>query len=520
MTELEFDLPRNRSNKIKVLGIGGGGSNAVSYMFQQGIKDVDFIVCNTDAQVLELSPVPVKIQLGKRGLGAGCIPDVGREATLENLEQIKEILSVNTEMLFVTAGMGGGTGTGGAPVVAQLARELNILTVGIVTMPFSFEGRKRRQQAENGIQEMRKYVDSLLIINNDKLRELYGDLKLGEAFHRADNILTTAARGIAEIITVPGYVNVDFEDVKTVMKNSGKAIMGSETAEGENRAIKAVQGALSSPLLNDNTIKGADNILLYINSGTDEVTLDEVSEITDYIQNEAGQTAEILWGNGTDERLGSKISVTLIATGFDSKKVQLPEPVKVYIGALTPSDDKTADSEPAKQPGENGQKPVAESDQPVIKKVSGDIFKSPIQAQEIMPVITNFSSDEIQLKASEPEPNQIAEPLKEQEEISLFAPVRNQHEDKPETNNQGDRDQLQKNAQDRIGKLRNLSTRFQNPDELAALENQPAYLRRNVQLSEPPAASDSQASRYALFTDDENNTDIRSNNSYLFDNPD
>lgn len=520
MTELEFDLPRNRSNKIKVLGIGGGGSNAVSYMFQQGIKDVDFIVCNTDAQVLELSPVPVKIQLGKRGLGAGCVPDVGREATLENIEQIREILAVNTEMLFITAGMGGGTGTGGAPVVAQLARELNILTVGIVTMPFSFEGRKRKQQADNGIQEMRKFVDSLLIINNDKLRELYGDLKLGEAFHRADNILTTAAKGIAEIITMAGYVNVDFEDVKTVMKNSGKALMGSETAEGENRAIKAVQGALSSPLLNDNTIKGADNILLYINSGTDEVTLDEVSEITDYIQNEAGQTAEILWGNGTDERLGSKISVTIIATGFDSKKIQLPEPVKVIIGGLTPTDGKPYDPEAAGKFGENGHKPANESDQPVLKKVSDEILHATSQAQEIMPVVTNLGNDEFQLKVIEPEPDQKFEPVEEQEIISLFAPVRSQQEDKPGTASQNDRDQLQKNAQDRIGKLRNLSVRLSNPDELAEMENQPAYLRRNVQLSEPPTGSESQTSRFTLFTDDDNNTDIRSNNSYLFDNPD
>jgi cell division protein FtsZ len=343
MPDLKFIQPKDRSNIIKVLGVGGGGSNAVSYMYQQGIRDVDFIVCNTDAQALDLSPIPTKVQLGSKGLGAGSMPEVGREATRENIEQVKEILSVNTKMLFITAGMGGGTGTGGAPVIAQAARELDILTVGIVTMPFLFEGRKRRQQAEAGIEEMRKYVDTLLLINNDKLRELYGNLTLSQAFHQADEVLTTAARGIAEIITIPGYVNVDFEDVKTVMKNSGKAIMGSAVAEGEDRALKAVEGALSSPLLDDNNIKGADNILLYITSGSQEISMDEVSEITDYIQNEAGQTAEILWGNGTDEKLGEKVSVTIIATGFDSKRKIDPMEGKRVVGSLGDTDKKPAD---------------------------------------------------------------------------------------------------------------------------------------------------------------------------------
>ncbi|MFA5419605.1 MAG: cell division protein FtsZ, partial [Bacteroidales bacterium] len=318
---LAFDLPKQRSSIIKVLGVGGGGSNAVSHMFKQGIKGVDFVICNTDSQAMDTSPIPNKIQLGETGLGAGAIPDVGREAAEKKAEDIRGILDNGTKMLFITAGMGGGTGTGAAPVIAKVAREMGILTVAIVTIPFMFEGRKRRLQAEQGIEELRKQVDTLLIISNEKLREIYGNLKLSEAFGKADDILTIAAKGIAEIITVTGYINVDFEDVKTVMKNSGTAIMGSAIAEGEDRARVAVEEAMSSPLLNDNKIVGASNILLYISSGKDEITFDEVTEITDYIQREAGQTAEIIWGNGYDESLGDKISITLIATGFEAPEI-------------------------------------------------------------------------------------------------------------------------------------------------------------------------------------------------------
>ena len=314
---LKFDMPKNQSSIIKVIGVGGGGSNAVTHMFNQGIEGVDFIICNTDAQALESSPVPTKIQLGSKGLGAGSIPSVGKEAALENLEDISQILESSTEMVFITAGMGGGTGTGAAPVIAEAAKEKGILTVGIVTIPFLFEGRKRKLQAEAGINELRNHVDCLLTICNDKLREVYGDLKLTEAFQKADNILTVAAKGIAELVTISGKVNVDFEDVRTVMTNSGTAIMGSATAEGNNRAIEAIKLALESPLLNDNQIKGADNILLYIASGTEEVTMDEVSDITDYIQTEAGFEAEMIWGTGSDDSLGDKLGVTLIATGFD-----------------------------------------------------------------------------------------------------------------------------------------------------------------------------------------------------------
>jgi cell division protein FtsZ len=316
---MKFDLPKDQASIIKVIGVGGGGSNAVNHMYNQGITGVDFVICNTDAQALELSPIPNKIQLGTtltEGLGAGANPEVGKNAAIEDIENIKAILENNTKMVFITAGMGGGTGTGAAPVIAQTAREMGILTVGIVTIPFSFEGRRRKQQADEGLQALRDNVDTMLVINNDKLRMMHGNLKMGEAFSKADDILTIAAKGIAEIITVAGYINVDFEDVKTVMKDGGTAIMGSATAEGEDRAIKAVSSALSSPLLNDNEIKGANFILLNVTSGSDEITMDEIDEITDYIQNEAGYTAELIWGNGTDESLGNSISVTVIATGF------------------------------------------------------------------------------------------------------------------------------------------------------------------------------------------------------------
>lgn len=318
---VKFDLPKDNSSIIKVIGVGGGGSNAVNHMYNQGIKGVDFMICNTDQQALDSSPVPHKIQLGAsltEGRGAGSIPEVGRNSAIENIDQIKEILEKNAKMVFVTAGMGGGTGTGAAPVIAKTAKELGILTVGIVTMPFFFEGRKRRQQADSGIEAFRESVDTLLVINNDKLREMYGNLSLAEAFAMADDVLTTAAKGIAEIITRTGYINVDFEDVRTVMTNSGVAIMGSANAQGENRAMKAVEKALASPLLNDNNIQGARYVLLNITFGNQEVLMDEISDITDYIQDEAGSTADVIWGYGEDETLGDEICVTLIATGFNS----------------------------------------------------------------------------------------------------------------------------------------------------------------------------------------------------------
>ena len=317
-----FEMLKDKSSIIKVIGVGGGGGNAVNHMYKQGIAGVDFIICNTDSQALESSPIPNKVQLGSsltEGRGAGSMPVVGMNSAIESIEDVKDLLGSHTKMVFITAGMGGGTGTGASPIICQAAKELGILTVGIVTTPFNFEGKRRKQQADEGLAALKEHVDTLLVISNDKLRQMYGNLTLSSAFAEADNILATAAKGIAEIITVPGYINVDFEDVKTVMQNSGVAIMGSASSEGEGRAYKAVQAALNSPLLNDNDIEGARYILLNITSGSQEVLMDEVSEITDYIQNQAGLTADIIWGNCHDESLGNKISVTLIATGFQTK---------------------------------------------------------------------------------------------------------------------------------------------------------------------------------------------------------
>jgi cell division protein FtsZ len=348
---MKFDLPKDQASIIKVIGVGGGGSNAVNHMYNQGITGVDFMICNTDAQALEQSPIPNKIQLGTtltEGLGAGANPEVGKNAAIEDVEAIKAVLQNNTKMVFITAGMGGGTGTGAAPIIAETAREMGILTVGIVTIPFSFEGRRRKQQADEGLEALRNSVDTLLIINNDKLRMMYGNLRMGEAFSKADDILAVAAKGISEIITVTGYVNTDFRDVQTVMKDGGTAIMGSGTAEGENRAIDAVTKALASPLLNDNEIKGANYILLNITSGTEEITMDEIGDITDFIQDEAGLTADVIWGNCTDESLGEKVSVTVIATGFganstDSFKLgEKPEKVIMTLDADVPTSITTA----------------------------------------------------------------------------------------------------------------------------------------------------------------------------------
>jgi cell division protein FtsZ len=317
---ISFDLPKNQSNVIKVIGVGGGGSNAINHMFKQGIKGVDFIVCNTDSQALDNSSVPNKIQLGvnlTEGLGAGANPDVGQQSAIESIAEIEKMLDSNTKMVFITAGMGGGTGTGAAPVIAQLAKERDILTVGIVTLPFSFEGKVRLEQAQIGINKLRKQVDSLIVINNNKLREVYGNLGFKAGFSKADEVLATASRGIAEVITHHYTQNIDLKDAKTVLANSGTAIMGSAVSTGENRAKEGIISALDSPLLNDNKITGAKNVLLLIVSGSNEITIDEIGEINDYIQAEAGHNANIIMGVGEDETLGESISVTIIATGFD-----------------------------------------------------------------------------------------------------------------------------------------------------------------------------------------------------------
>ena len=318
-SNFSFDLPKNKSNVMKVIGVGGGGSNAVNYMFKQGIKGVDFIVCNTDSQALEESPVPNKIQLGvnlTEGLGAGANPEIGKLAALESYEELKNLLETQTKMLFITAGMGGGTGTGAAPIIAEMAKEFDILTVGIVTIPFNFEGKTRELQAIKGLEKLKKSVDSLIVINNNKLREVYGNLGFKEGFSKADEVLAKAAKGVAQVITHHYTQNIDLKDAKTVLSKSGTAIMGSSSASGTNRANEAVMKALDSPLLNDNKIQGSKNVLLLIISGSDEITIDEIGEINEYIQNETGNTANIIMGVGEDLDLGNNISVTIIATGF------------------------------------------------------------------------------------------------------------------------------------------------------------------------------------------------------------
>ncbi|RLJ67424.1 cell division protein FtsZ [Lacinutrix venerupis] len=317
---IAFDLPKNQSNVIKVIGVGGGGSNAINHMFQQGIKGVDFVICNTDAQALQNSGVPNKIQLGvnlTEGLGAGANPDVGMQSAVESFSDIQQMLGTNTKMVFITAGMGGGTGTGAAPIIAKMAKEMDILTVGIVTMPFQFEGKMRNEQAQIGIEKLRSEVDSLIVINNNKLREVYGNLGFKAGFSKADEVLATASRGIAEVITHHYTQNIDLRDAKTVLSNSGTAIMGSSTSSGQNRAHEAITKALDSPLLNDNKITGAKNVLLLIVSGSQEITIDEIGEINDHIQTEAGHGANIIMGVGEDESLEESIAVTIIATGFN-----------------------------------------------------------------------------------------------------------------------------------------------------------------------------------------------------------
>ena len=538
---MKFDLPKDQSSIIKVIGVGGGGSNAVNHMYRQGIKGVDFIVCNTDHQALDISPVPVKIQLGQsltEGRGAGSIPDVGKNAAIENLDDIKEILEKNTKMVFVTAGMGGGTGTGAAPVIAQAAKELGILTVGIVTVPFTFEGRKRRTQAEMGLDKMRDCVDTLLVINNDKLREKYGNLSLINAFEQADDVLAIAAKGIAEVISVTGQINVDFNDVNTVMKDSGVAIMGSSEADGEDRAIKCVESALASPLLNDNNIKGAKYVLLNITYGKNAVLMDEISEITDYIQEEAGSTADVIWGHGYDENLEEKLCVTIIATGFKtSPNTGLPEkePQKKKIdledssrptmitqpieSPIEPYSDGTSDSESKEQ----------DSEPFVVKKFNLE------DESEFTKPVTIFSEE---LAEKKPEIDNV--------EPSSDGKIRFFLEDNLEDEEQSDSDEEQswnKSVEDeqtsslsepsveenkeltkqRLDRIQKESQKMKSPLGISEMENEPAYKRRNIKLDEDfPKSDDSNVSRFSLGNQDENgnNSGLSDNNSFLHDNVD
>lgn len=538
---------KDKSSIIKVIGVGGGGGNAVNHMYRQGITGVDFIICNTDAQALEFSPIPNKVQLGAsltEGMGAGSIPEVGKNSAIENIDDIKQMLGSTTKMLFITAGMGGGTGTGASPIIAKAAKELDILTVAIVTTPFSFEGKRRKMQANDGLDELKKYVDSYLVISNDRLREIFGNLTLGSAFSQADDILTTAAKGIAEIITVPGYINVDFKDVRTVMKDSGVSIMGSFACDGENRALNAVEGALASPLLKDSEIEGARYILLNISSGIREVTMDEVTIITDYIQDKAGLSADLIWGNCIDESLEDKLSVTIIATGFQTTEQRDEERKNVKkISMLTPEE---APLVRPVEPVNSFIEPKAPvyTNEPVMKAkettkqsdLFGDLFNvsKNRSAEEPSNVVIKHTLIEEEAPLEEaPQESGFEFEIKVAETDFVFetpAVVFNndivpQKEEVAEAgadddkNDESIEDQLRK-SKERILRLKDLSMKLRTSNGLQELENEPAYKRKQMQLQQVQHSSESQVSRFTLSNDEDGSTEIRPNNSFLHDNVD
>jgi cell division protein FtsZ len=529
---MKFDLPQDNSSIIKVIGVGGGGSNAVNHMYKQGIKGVDFIVCNTDQQALDISPVPLKIVLGvslTKGRGAGSLPEVGKNAAIENIEEVKAILANNTEMVFITAGLGGGTGTGAAPIIAKAAKEMGILTVGIVTIPFGFEGKKRKLQADAGLEALKQNVDTLLVISNDKLREIYGNLKVTEAFGHADDILATAAKGIADIITTTLQINTDINDVKTVMKDSGVAIMGSAQAEGDSRALRAVEQAMASPLLNDSNIKGARYVLVNVTCGEDEITMDELGEITDYIQDEAGMTAEVIKGYGVDMALGNKVNVTIIATGFNSKAdigIQIerapekrvfslmdePKKAEPVTTVVTPAVTATKTEEvkgvTKEEQASAEARPEQKAEEPfVFIKEETPVAKTE-QATfefEITNISNSATTEEPFLIANAAE-EKITPEKEEKDENTIIAKVQT--------------DEQLKKAQDRVAKLKELSFKLKSPNGLSELENEPAYKRRNINLDATPHSSESQVSRYTLSENDEKKVEIKPNNSFLHDNVD
>lgn len=540
---MKFDLPRELSSIIKVIGVGGGGSNAVNHMYAQGIKGVDFIICNTDKQALDISPVPVKVQLGPAltdGLGAGSIPERGKDAAQENLDELRQLLSTRTKMVFITAGMGGGTGTGAAPVIAGIARELGILTVGIVTMPFQWEGRKRKLQAVSGIDDLRRSVDTLLVINNDRLRDLFGNLSLDNAFGHADNVLTTAARGIAEIITMTGKVNVDFEDVKTVMTNSGAAIMGMAEAEGEDRALRAAQEALASPLLNDNDIKGAKFVLLNITHGEREVLMDEISEITDHIQDAAGSSADVIWGYCREDSLGDRLRVTVIATGFqvnpetgavghvpEARKVipldadvptMIMQPISNPVAAATPPPpvaqrETKAPEQPMSLPFEPYLKPAAPQHDPVANELprpAAPVNERTVELEVTPPVEGKVRYDLYDVPAAPASPPQ-APPTPATVASEPAQPRMNPAEH-------------QARVEERLMRMREMTMRLRSPHGINDMEREPAYIRKRIALSEGPRSTDSNVSRYTLTEDQDENgerrVELKRNNPFLHDNVD
>ena len=624
---ITFDLPKNKSNVIKAIGVGGGGSNAINYMFNQGIKGVDFVICNTDAQALNNSGVPNKIQLGvnlTEGLGAGANPEVGSQSAIESTEDIKAMLNVNTKMVFITAGMGGGTGTGAAPVIAKMAREMDILTVGIVTTPFSFEGKIRNEQAQNGIENLREHVDSLIIINNNKLREVYGNLGFKAGFSKADEVLSTAAKGIAEVITHHYTQNIDLKDANTVLSNSGTAIMGASTASGDGRAQEAIRKALDSPLLNDNKITGARNVLLLIVSGDQEITIDEIGDINDHIQEQSGFGANIIMGVGEDLNLGDSVSVTIIATGFNAdqqNEITNIEPEKI-IHSLEEEDnlfnqkpieneilseeieeeseDKIVHVLDEESIGKNGLEDeinetksindievidfthvVDEKENLIENEVVNEIDIDLIDQEETENLINwslfdedkkyNFSGQEkineaidvneievidyIELIPTE-EKNEIGEVIHEMEDHMLFEPLSELSENSTLVENSdiietevelevevevevkeeivseiSDSDEeidplntsladLQKQrSKERRLRMKEFNYKFNN-SKIDEIEKEPAYKRHGVDLEETKHSSDEDRSRLTLDIDENEDIQLRKNNSFLHDNVD
>jgi len=545
---MDFQMPKNQSSQIKVMGIGGGGSNAVNYMFEHGIKGVDFVICNTDAQALEASPVPIKIQLGANlteGLGAGSDPEVGRKAAEESADRITELLDANTKMLFLTAGMGGGTGTGAAPVIAEIAREKGILTVGVVTNPFSTEGGYRKQYAEEGLAELKKYVDTLLVINNDKLIEVYGDLTFTQAFGKANEVLNTATKGIAEVISQHLLVNIDLNDARKVLANSGTAVMGQAEATGENRAIEAVMGALDSPLLNDNDITGAQQVLLKIVTGTgdDEIKMSELAKIKNKIQESAGRNVNIIEGIGVDPDLGAAVSVTVIATGFEEKR----KPKGTTIVGLNDKDLLEDNQEEVKN-----EAPTESLDfEHVVSTLSADSpqqaldledeeYDAPTdtlsslgmtEAVETIPQITEEKKNVFELNINEEEesPEEVITAIMEEEpkvELKTVVLELDDVDEKEEETLQTmesapvSTDTMKVEARERENRLRAISQQLRTPSGLTNLEDVPAYKRNNVDLEETTHSAETEISTYTLTDGKNNTTELRKNNSFLHDNVD
>ena len=559
---IDFNLPKNQSSVIKVIGIGGGGGNAINYMYENGIEGVDFAVCNTDTQALEASSIPVKIQLGENltsGLGAGSNPEVGMQAAVESIDRINELLDSNTNMLFITAGMGGGTGTGAAPVIAKAANEKGILTVGVVTMPFETEGGRRHEHAKSGLEELRKHVDTLLVINNQKLLEVHGDLTLSKAFSKANEVLNIATKGIAEVITQHLTVNIDLSDARLVLQKSGTAIMGQAEAEGENRAVEAVKNALDSPLLNDNDIFGSKHVLLKIVTGDseeDEISMNELKLITDTIQKQAGNNVNIINGVGTDPELGSKLSVTVIATGFEAKEEQ--KEVVVGIG-----EDETLDtiSSNSKIKDETTEKLTEDFSQQSMFDFEDNMD---ISFSEIEGAVSNTEEDEnnlIEPTVSDSVEEETTE-MKEEERMILsldddtvqtneveeevILDLDSEKEEIKEEDNQEEvsfhfnmeeteqaplmRERISINSQDlpeneitsrkREEKLKNISNILRTPSGLTNLIDEPAFKRNGIDLEDTPHSSDSEISSQTLSLGDDNVVQLKQNNSFLHDNVD